>query len=85
MVCDPDHVALFSQFIDRHLVTNGEMIRADPKRGNQHKFTRAMEQIGYNLTAIKSPEPKLSAEFTEFIHQLKCQNQMIYWPRTRSF
>jgi hypothetical protein len=62
LLCEPDHVALFSPFNNRHLVTNGEMIRVDPKRGHQHQFTRAIEQIGYHLTEIKRPEPSRNGQ-----------------------
>ena len=47
LLYEPDHDRLLSAFIQRHSHPACEVIIVDPGRGNQNRFTREMETLGF--------------------------------------
>jgi predicted nicotinamide N-methyase len=65
LLYERDHVALLSEFIDNHANPTCEVLIVDPGRGNQSKFSKQMEELGYGYSfeAVKSSEEAEDGNF----------------------
>lgn len=51
LLYEPDHAHDLAGFIGRHARPTCEVVLVDPGRGNQARFTRAMEALGFSADA----------------------------------
>jgi predicted nicotinamide N-methyase len=54
LLYEPDHAELLSEFINAHAKPHCQVIIVDPGRSNRGRFSRRMEQLGYNGDASRS-------------------------------
>ncbi|KEA64126.1 SAM-dependent methyltransferase [Marinobacterium lacunae] len=53
LLYEAEHASLLSEFIDRHAHHYCEVIIVDPGRGNQNRFSKAMDSLGYALNKTR--------------------------------
>jgi predicted nicotinamide N-methyase len=57
-----EHVALLSDFIHRHAKPHCEVVIVDPGRGHHARFSKRMEQLGYNHRQHRPGQPSYLSE-----------------------
>ena len=69
LLYEREHSALLSSFIDQHAATSCTVLLTDPGRGNQNRFSRDMEALGYTQSRSRSAHAEsMTRKFTGWLH-----------------
>lgn len=74
LLYEEDHVGDLSTFIDSHARQECEVIIVDPGRGQGNRFSKAMQELGYNPSQIKPVSTtQMSESFSgKILHYNRC-------------
>lgn len=69
LLYEKEHSALLSGFINKHAREHCTVILSDPGRGNQNRFGREMEALGYTQSRSRTAHTEsMTQKFTGWLH-----------------